>query len=513
MQIKSMKIKNYRNLDGLEIVFNNETNYIVGDNNIGKSNLLKLFEKLFNTAFKEEDYLKRNKKMVIELKIALSDEENLLYKLPLDDGNARIIITQGIYESIPLVLIDNKKLDYKILKSVIFKELSNNARYSNDSINRNRVEELLNNDFSNMRLMLSRTNPLGQQLYLTMASLLIYKVIFDEAMNGFLPLEKLIYEKDGKKHLPLIIAIDEPELHLNPYLQRTLINYYKKLLTNKDEVFCRIIKEDFNIDYLDSTLLVVTHSTEALVDDYKSIIRLYRRKGINGVSCGASLNLNPNIAKHLSMMFSDIKNAFFCKSAIIVEGITEYGAFTKFAETIKAPLDNYGICLLNGQGEGSVTKIRSLLSAFKIDSYAMYDADVKSKKTQRSRDFFTDEVCFEMEIVSTLVNSKNFDLLEQIAYMIPGAKSQIFDENYCKKSFEKIGFSYSFTRPYHLKDISRDDLDLYKATYFTWFYRKKGLYLGRIIGQALPRELIPECYRRVIAAATDEAIKNHNSEF
>ena len=37
MKIKRVKINNYRNLDGIELCFDKESNYIVGENNLGKS--------------------------------------------------------------------------------------------------------------------------------------------------------------------------------------------------------------------------------------------------------------------------------------------------------------------------------------------------------------------------------------------------------------------------------------------------------------------------------------------
>ena len=40
MRISCVKVNNYRNIDGIEVTFNPECNYIIGENNIGKSNFL-----------------------------------------------------------------------------------------------------------------------------------------------------------------------------------------------------------------------------------------------------------------------------------------------------------------------------------------------------------------------------------------------------------------------------------------------------------------------------------------
>ena len=504
MLIKKIKVKNYRNLDNTEIFFDSKINYIVGDNNTGKSNLLKLFDKLFNNAFLEEDYYNLNKKIIIELTIMLDENENSLYHFNLDNNETSLIISQGIYESIPLMVDKNKKkYDYKLLKKVFYKVVGNKID-SKILMNQSIVDILIKNDIDNLSIFNIKDSYQENNLYLTYASLLIYNQIYHLFHNNYEGFNNLIYTKDSKRILPIMIALDEPELHLNAYLQRTLINYYKKLLNNENEIFNNILKSEFNIDLLSSTLFVVTHSSEALVDDYKSIIRLYKKNDSVGVASGSILNLKPNISKHLTMNFSDLKEAFFCKKVIIVEGITEFGCLGMFAEKLGYPLDNYGICLINAQGEGSISKIRTLLNAFKIESYAIYDGDVKKFKKESKYDFFTDNVCFEMEIVSKLVNTSSFNLLEEIAYSISGAKNQVFDEIFTKRTFEKLEFDPSEFKSCRLKDVKRDDLELYKAIYFTWFYKKKGLYLGRIIGKMLPKELIPDCYKNAIY----ESVKN-----
>ena len=37
----------------------------------------------------------------------------------------------------------------------------------------------------------------------------------------------------GTQVLPIFISVDEPELHLSPYLQRAVLNYYRQIATNK----------------------------------------------------------------------------------------------------------------------------------------------------------------------------------------------------------------------------------------------------------------------------------------
>lgn len=86
----------------------------------------------------------------------------------------------------------------------------------------------------------------------------------------------LLYtDSSNKKLLPFVLSIDEPEVHLHPYLQRSLINYYKHVLCNEVTEFVEPLKTLFSIDGIDGQLIIVTHSTDALVGDYRNLVRFY----------------------------------------------------------------------------------------------------------------------------------------------------------------------------------------------------------------------------------------------
>lgn len=48
MRISYVKVNNYRNINGIEVTFNPECNYIIGENNLGKSNFLSLLATVCN---------------------------------------------------------------------------------------------------------------------------------------------------------------------------------------------------------------------------------------------------------------------------------------------------------------------------------------------------------------------------------------------------------------------------------------------------------------------------------
>ena len=57
------------------------------------------------------------------------------------------------------------------------------------------------------------------------------------------------------------------------------------------------------------------------------------------------------------------------------------------------------------------------------------------------------------------------------------------------------------TTPKTLNDINDDDANEFCNLYSSYFMSKKGILLGRIVGNLVPKELIPHCYSDAISAA------------
>ena len=70
MILSKIKIDNYRNLSGLSAQFSNDINFIVGENNIGKSNLLFLIEAILSgKRFEEIDFSDKSKPIIVEFSL------------------------------------------------------------------------------------------------------------------------------------------------------------------------------------------------------------------------------------------------------------------------------------------------------------------------------------------------------------------------------------------------------------------------------------------------------------
>ena len=472
MRITKVNVNNYRNIDGICVDLNPFCNYIIGENNLGKSNFLDMLNKICTgKSFDEEDFCNPDLPIEIELTISLDQHEWGFFGDNFsseDPSTINIRYRQGIADAYPTaVCIDTddnipmkqlRKLNYFKYESTASpsKELKLDSKKGMgllmNGLTQSFVNQFGDQSFVNSERMFELAKYINQNLsliqgfreyrigasiatdtsdvvsslfylsdgerkldttgsgvqYIAMASISILCFIMELFKSKGIAFEERLFINDtSEKLLPIILSIDEPEVHLHPYLQRSLIGYYKRILSNQDENFRKLLKECFNIDGVLGQIIIVTHSTDALVGDYRNLIRFYKENESVKVISGASKQLQMNDAKekHLIMHFPELKEAFYSHCAILIEGETEYGCIQGFAEKLGVSLDDLGICVINAQGQGSIKPLRQLLAAFKIPSIAIYDGDVKQGKEQSDRDFFTTESFFEVEIIKKLVVS------------------------------------------------------------------------------------------------------------
>ena len=582
MRITCVRASNYRNIDGVDVIFNPECNYIIGENNLGKSNFLALLETICSgRSFDDNDFFDAEKPIEVELEIRLLPNEQGFFGdnfSPDDASMLKIQYCQKIEEAYPSIisLDSNESIQAKLLRKINFlkyettsvpsKELRLNTQKGaglliNGIIERfianreedptflnrtqvNMLMEFINEHLSKIRSfrdysikatvapdpteMLTglfylsdgdrriETTGSGVQ-YMAMASINILCQITELFKSKASPFEEQLYtDESGKRLLPLVLSIDEPEVHLHPYLQRSLISYYKKILNNKDSEFSKLLKLCFGIDGIDGQLIIVTHSTDALVGDFRNLVRFYKNGDKTAVISGYVLQpversnndgqIKPEYEKHLIMHFPEIKEAFYAHCAMLIEGETEYGCIHAFAEKTGISLDDYGICVINARGEGSINPLRQLLTAFSIPSIAIYDRDVKAGHTAVDNEFYTNELCFEIEIVKTLYSNGKASMVRQIALDLDSrAEAMILDKDFVRKPFKKMGIDIEGYTPKRLFNVNEGDEDEFCQMYSAWFMVKKGILLGRIIGDTLSSELIPACYKNAIMKAQEVA--------
>ena len=547
MYIKWMHIENYRNLADVTLSFHNDINYFVGENAVGKSNFLDLLEIIMEcNGFVESDFTDVNKPIRIDFEISLGElnyksmytaDEGPTYRLRLEQVVQEVYprlyrVTDAGIEPMALSMIrhalyvchrDTSEQELFSIPSSIYVELGqllqayvSRLEMPTDDFQREIVSLRKDLDpycmlnIQHLVEVLSTSSAMERKysadnVRLIMAvALKILAQIYMKVSSATTNLESLlVYDAKGHKFLPIFISVDEPELHLSPYLQRAVLNYYRQIATNENEEFLALLRDIFKIDGLLGQLFVVTHSTDALVDDYRHIIRLYRdENNMVCAACGVTFNFPKEVEKHLIMHFPEAKEALYARCIIIVEGETEYGSFTGFGKKLGVDFDYFGICLINARGESSISKLQKLFNRFSIPTVALYDRDVEGKYAKaHSNIFYTEEICFEMDFVSYLLAMHKRSIMDAIIKDIIDDARPMVTKDMARRGYAKLGITKSQIVQRCLPNISDRKLDDLHIYYFSWFYANKGVIVGRRISQFLEASMIPPAFIAIIERA------------
>ena len=340
--------------------------------------------------------------------------------------------------------------------------------------------------------------------YLAIASLSIVESIMRLSPTRLS--ESFCSDADGKLVLHAVLAYDEPEAHLHPYMQRRLSKSLHRICEGEDERFNALLKTYFGIDSIKAQLIMVTHSPNILARGYKNIVRFGQGEGSPTVKCGTDIVLSGKAEKHLIRGFDSIREAFFARSVLAFEGETESGAFPVFARSLGMDLDDYGVVAIKAGGKGSVEPLCELLDEFEIPSYSIVDRD--SGVLNTSGDHITTTARdFEAEVIDALFakgsQSAFIELLKsedrlQRATPIKG------NSNALKKACAAYGVNLTDLE-YDFQGAEFDgefaDTPKARALMHAWLSSNKGVRSGAALAEALGANGVPACYESVIRKA------------
>ena len=569
MQIKKLDISNYRNLHNQKVSFADDCNFIVGENNLGKSNLLYILQILFaNRAFNNSDFTDVANPIQVILQLKLEDIEIGHFEDLFDTAGYHLInitctqltpddniefyhsetntfIQPSIVRCINFVYYDSlrnpiSEINFdkgkgvgRFLSNMIDKYLEEKSLSDTDFINEEKVNELLTsinskisklktfNDFkiqasseSEVESLLSKIvvlkddkgEPLSKSGYGVQFLILITLSILERIQYiKEQRREKGIFEHetDHTKHISLILGLDEPEIHLHPYMQRSLIKYLNNIISNKNIEFQKLVKELFDIDGFNGQIIVATHSPNIILNDFTQIIRLYPKDNITKIKSGSEILLDEKQSKRLHMHFPSIKEAFFSRCVIFVEGDSEESSFIHFSEKMAIDLDELGISVIQSRG-GEVAAIKllmELVGKFDIPSAGIGDKDNNTPVTAPL--YLTTKKDFEDELVA-LIDVGRETFLEDLVKDFEGADAVVQSgslNKYAVKAFRIT--TTEFTTGLKLSEIPKTDITNLKAFYLTWLSGKKSYPLGKLIGESILEADIPVIYKTVISKAAE----------
>lgn len=126
MQITNIEFNNYRNLNNLTIQFPTDISFIIGENGIGKSNILNALSKIFIYGkFADYDFTDSTKEIIVHISLALSDEEIGSfdeYTDPSNPNKINLVIKQEIDDTGFSVyhLETGEEISPRLLKNVYY---------------------------------------------------------------------------------------------------------------------------------------------------------------------------------------------------------------------------------------------------------------------------------------------------------------------------------------------------------------------------------------------------------
>ena len=308
MYLSKIEIENYRTFRHLEMTFHERVNYLVGDNNIGKSNFLDLLQTtLSGQGFRESDFLDADQPIRVIYTLSTGDTEQ--------EETGRIKLTQYVHEAAPKLENEDTgeplPLEYIRRMYYISQSMPEAMQRENAAAVTEEVRELFEACFlltgeeraqleaafaragitvdisgscetAALRLMHAifweRRRGAGRstmQLLFAAGTYILAK-LYQKKKSRAVPFEELVItDRKGKRYLPVLVSIDEPEQHLHPYMQRAVLSFLQRILNNREPFFVHLLQKVLGIDGLDGQIFVVTHSADALINDYRTIIRLY----------------------------------------------------------------------------------------------------------------------------------------------------------------------------------------------------------------------------------------------
>ncbi|MBS4765803.1 AAA family ATPase [Alistipes sp. kh20] len=568
MRIKELSVENYRNLNSATIALEESCNFIVGENNLGKSNILNLLNIIFTRrGFAYDDFSDANLPITVKVRIKLANDEighfedlfdaddytyiNIVCRQVSPDENMEFyhletetyispalikclnfIYYDSLRNPISEINFDSSRGVGRFLSRMIKDYLSDKDIDTNNLVDTEFTDNLLANVNTKLGKIKSFKDYEIKAVLEGDISLLLPKLIsLQDNKGGSLSkcgygiqflllvtlsiLDKLqtisdqrgetgvfVNEDTGEKSISVVLGLDEPEIHLHPYMQRSLVKYLNRVINNEDSDLRILIKELFGIDRIDGQIIIATHSPSIILNDFKQIIRLYK-DGINTkIVSGTNLSLGEQLERHLLLHFPFIKEAFFARCAIFVEGDSEYGSFPLFAQKCGVDIDDYGICIIQAGGD-SVLQLIQLAEKFGIPCVGIRDSDGDNTPTGIPNLWKTTARDFEAELMWLIDSEKENKLCEIVCEFDSAGQSRVLDAAALnKRAHKKYNFLPAPTSiSLKLLDIDKRDIMNLKAFYSTWFSINKSQPLGLLIGMKLEKDDIPQIYVDVIEYA------------
>jgi len=503
MKISKVSIKNFRSIQDLDFHFpESGLMIIVGANNAGKSNIVRALNNILGETWWGKDidpidFYMRDSNNTIEIRIEFDNGRHVEFRSDeggwpkyFDENGNQIWQSQGsIKEDFPCIYLPAQRNIPQALSFYRWSLMGKIARSLNKRVKENNLTEELEDKFNEIMEIFDKIDEFKQfkedfalffEEFQTTAS---YKLKVDfkpfTPLNYFKTINILVndkvlgenydidieelgegtrnlivlsllraYAKNFKQEAEGLLIIEEPEIYMHPQARRHLLDVFKDIV------------KDSNIQ-----IIITTHSSSFIETEYFENIALVYKNPDKGTkirqvtkrelvnfsnNTGASgCSTLDNITEFYAITSNEkLKEAFFARYVILVEGETEELCFPLFLKKIEFASDKLGISVIRVGGKSQIPKYWRLFYKFEIPMLVVFDNDIDKHSSERNNEIIAD--CFNVSIddIENMEGDKTFKLLtgrfnQKLLVFKNNIESALKEDfsNYCKNDGKENKYS------------------------------------------------------------------------
>lgn len=421
--LQRLLIENYRSIQSLDLPLEN-INAFIGANSSGKSNILRALNLVIGAtyatikSFDDSDFYQKNKAnhIVIDLYFSTAltcnnqvygfrlnnDGQEVNYialgfnHQPLTYYNGREIkVTNEMREEVSLMYITLDRLSYQQIKPTQWTIYGKLLKFIANSIQAQHkaafLQDIANTYQTNLNPYITTTEQhlktyvqeqTGKQIDLRMSIIdptMVLKEIRPRITdaNGL----EVDIEEEGAgvqsavaiaiartyatvTNLPIILAIEEPELFLHPHACRHFYRLLKELSTHNIQIFYTTHERSF-----------------VSIADYQYIKLVKKDTGDTTVDGFNGSIPNFDAIKAASKFDDELNEVFFASKVVLVEGPADKIALKSAFEKMNVDLDKANISVVECGSISGIKPMIEILNRFQIPCFAVVDEDPGNSTT------------------------------------------------------------------------------------------------------------------------------------
>lgn len=450
-RLNQITIENFRSIGENPITINfpaNQPLILKGENNAGKSNIIRALELMFGEfhpkykKLDDFDHFQRNPNNRINIEVSVSDysgrlgrsgeyscggfrfsaqkgSENDFVAIQYENGEENKYVSNALRDELLCIVVNSEQnLNYQLSYTSKFTLLSKLTKSFHDKLieDNERVKKLKGlfenikntflevEEFSNFN---SNMSAIAGQMLSNMTHALAFDFSAYDPSNYFKTLkvhpteggETRAYEELGTGQQQ-ILALSFAHAYAKSFLGQGLIFVIDEPEAHLHPLAQRwLAKKMFQMAKDGLQIVLTTHSPFFINLEFLDSIYLVKKTDQTEVfnvtanslakHCrslgGESANEKTIIPFYSAHSTPNILNGFFANKIVLVEGPTEEFSLPIYLETVGLNTLEKGIAIISVNGKGNLAKWKRFYSAYKIPTFVCFDNDGKSKDKKENK--------------------------------------------------------------------------------------------------------------------------------